>query len=141
VYRLTALAAALAIFAAHSKKKHAKPAPTPVPDAGPPGLTTGTVEDVFKAHMHELRGCFAPELAKDPKAKAKLYVKVRIGAAGAVVEATAHDGEGSDAALAKCVEDKVLALAFPAPNGGGEVAVDQPLWFSAALLAADGGSH
>lgn len=80
----------------------------------------------IRAHMADLRACYAKALEKDPKLEGKVVAVFVIGATGAVTESTASGLPGVDACIARVIG----RLKFPPPPAAkGPVKISYPFLF------------
>lgn len=110
-------------------------APGPVPaDAEVRGaLGRDVIRRVVRRHVSEIRACYEQGLAVDPTLAGAVSVSFFIGGSGTVdsAQVSASSLAGPQAtAVSDCVVARVRTWVFPAPDGGGVVAVNYPFVFS-----------
>lgn len=110
-----------------------KPAPgKPITKPGRPtvrgSLSSDIIARVMRRSANQFRYCYERALTKNPTLEGKLVVAFTIGADGSVTSAKAQ--EGFDQEVDSCVVGRIQRLTFPAPSGGGIVAVNYPFVFS-----------
>ena len=91
-------------------------------------LSRDVIQRVIRGSNARIRHCYEQELARNPTLTARVDVRFVIGADGAVTSATA-EGDGMPQSMVSCVESVARSLRFPAPEGGGVVAVNYPFVF------------
>lgn len=109
--------------------------PGPVPaDAEVRGaLGRDVIRRVVRRHVSEVRACYEQGLAVDPTLAGAVSVSFFIGGSGTVdsAQVSASSLAGPQAtAVSDCVVARVRTWVFPAPDGGGVVAVNYPFVFS-----------
>lgn len=87
------------------------------------------IRTVVRDHLNEVRYCYNQVLEVDPMAKGKLVVDFTIGSDGAVLKSAVGAGSQAPEQLGSCVAQAVRSWKFPAPTGGGTVAVSYPFLF------------
>lgn len=114
-------------------------APTPVAPVVPTeadvrgALDRDVIRRVVRRHMSEVRTCYERGLAVDPTLSGAVSVSFFIGGSGTIDSArvSASSLAGPQAATVNdCVVARVRTWVFPAPDGGGVVAVNYPFVFS-----------
>lgn len=93
-------------------------------------LSKAIIRRVIRRHRNEYRYCYEKVLNKAPGLAGKVRVSFTIGADGKVIAAKTLDDTLKDPAVAKCLVRKVKRWVFPAPKGGGVVAVVYPFVFA-----------
>jgi hypothetical protein len=91
-------------------------------------LPPEVIQRIVRQRMGALRRCADAAAARAPTATARMLVRFRIGADGAVTNAERVGGD-ADAALSSCVLGALRSLTFPAPESG-DVTVTYPFTFS-----------
>jgi outer membrane biosynthesis protein TonB len=94
-------------------------------EAGEGSLDKDQIRQVVRANISEVRYCYNQTLEKQPELKAKVVIDFTIGADGSVTKSAVGSMDGP-AELGKCVAERIATWKFPAPTGGGEVAVSYP---------------
>jgi TonB family protein len=87
------------------------------------------IQRVVRRHMNEIRYCYERELVRDPTLRGTVRLSFVIGPDGRVVSATAERGDLPEG-VTSCVVAAVRRWTFPAPDGGGVVAVTYPFVFT-----------
>ncbi|MEO7091727.1 MAG: AgmX/PglI C-terminal domain-containing protein, partial [Polyangiales bacterium] len=72
-----------------------------------------------------LTACYEPELAKQPALQGQVMTQFLISPKGTILQAAASGLP----VVAPCIAEKVKAVAFPAPKGGGVVQVNFQVTF------------
>ncbi|MBM4370703.1 MAG: TonB family protein [Deltaproteobacteria bacterium] len=108
--------------------------PAPVSGAGSEPGGTGViapslVKNTFRKRAAALQKCYTDLLRRNPEATGRVVVEVAISPAG-VAEATVVENTIDDAALGRCLVEKINAWRFPAPSGGGGAVFRVPVDFS-----------
>lgn len=92
-------------------------------------LDADIVRRIVRAHVNEIRACYAQALRENPKANGRIAVRFTIGASGEVTaaerEATMPQGETLES-IADCAAAATETWRFPHPSGGGTVEVISP---------------
>jgi len=102
---------------------------------GPGGATEqgavpgDVVKQVFRRNAKQLKYCYERELTKVPGLAGEMEVKFVIAASGYVSRSTVVASTMGNAAVERCVEQRVLRMRFPEPEGGGVAVVQYPLVF------------
>ena len=102
---------------------------------------TGTLDkDYIQARIREdlvpiAKECYESALEDDPKLAGKIVMTFGIAGdeeVGGVVDEAAVDPTSTltHPALGECMRESMMSLSFPAPEGGGRVAVTYPFEFS-----------
>lgn len=126
----------------------ATPPPLPPPEPEPPSAPTvsdGTevrgsldrevIRSTIRRHVSEVRYCYEEALARDPTLAGRVTVSFVIGPTGAVQSASSSRSTLSGpraTEVAECIVRRVRTWTFPAPDGGGIVAVDYPFVFTSS---------
>jgi outer membrane biosynthesis protein TonB len=93
-------------------------------------LDKEVIRGVFRSHIAEVKACYDAVAATHPDASGALRVRFGIAPSGAVETSCLVSSELNDAAVERCVVELLLSWKFPAPDGGGWVAVTYPFQFS-----------
>lgn len=89
------------------------------PDPGTaPALSPQEIERVFQSAMPHIRVCYAARLNEVPDLSVDMEVLLLVDADGRVSDADITRGERADAALSRCVLERVRRLRFPPPRTG-----------------------
>ena len=110
------------------------PGPAPVPGAvaqGKPDKVVGSlskevIKRVVRRHISEVKYCYEMALAKNPTLAGRVVVKFVISPTGAVNAATLASSTLNNHQVESCVVGAAKRWVFPAPDGGGIVAVTYP---------------
>jgi len=92
-------------------------------------LDAKIVQRVARRYVAMLRWCYRNTLKRDPMARGRLTLSLAVLPTGRVGKAMLKQGSFKDRRLEQCLLKKVKRMRFPAPNGGGNVAVTIPLDF------------
>ena len=87
------------------------------------------IDAVVRRHLNQIRYCYQRELNRDPELAGKATVRFTIAADGSVSRAEVGGSTLGNASVERCLEGRFLRFRFPAPQGGGEVAVSYPFHF------------
>lgn len=109
------------------------------PGLGQPGgrptvmgsLPREVIQRVVRRHTAQVRHCYEQALADAPQLEGRVNVRFVIGPDGRVQSASVQDSTLGSAAVESCIAARVRQWEFPAPDGGGVVAVTYPFTFSA----------
>ena len=108
--------------------------PTPEPAVDEPvamgSIDKSVIDRVIKRHLNQIRYCYEKELKAHPRLAGKVVISFTIDADGAVSDAAVKSSTLADPVVEGCVRSRFARMRFPAPHGGGEVAVSYPLVFS-----------
>ena len=91
-------------------------------------LSREVIQRVMRRHSTRMRYCYERELATNPSLAGRVEVRLVIGPTGAVTTATV-EGSGMPPPMLSCIETAARSITFPAPDGGGVVAVTYPFVF------------
>jgi hypothetical protein len=92
-------------------------------------LDKEVVRGVIRSQIGGVKACYDAIIETHPDAKGTLRVRFGIGPSGAVKTSCLVSSELNDGAVERCVVDLLLSWKFPAPEGGGWVAVTYPFQF------------
>lgn len=113
--------------------------PEPVaPEVEPGGtevrgaLDREVIHRVIRRHVVEVQRCYESGLAANPTMAGRVVVQLIIAGSGAVQTASITDSTLHDAAVEQCIVTRVRTWTFPAPDGGGVVAVEYPFVFTSS---------
>jgi hypothetical protein len=84
----------------------------------------------IRAHLAEVTDCYDGFGLAFPEAKGAMRVKFGIAPSGAVQTSCLVSSELNAPPMDRCVLDRLLNWAFPAPEGGGWVIVTYPFVFT-----------
>ncbi len=88
-------------------------------DAGSvPAVSPAEIERVFQSGMTHIRVCYEARLNEVPDLSVDMEVLLLVDADGRVSDADITRGERADAALSRCVLERVRRLRFPPPRAG-----------------------
>jgi protein TonB len=100
-------------------------------ESGPPGEAAGRgVVEVVAAHAADMKSCYDALLATHPATQGRVMARFAISPAGAVETSCLVRSSMNDAAIDRCVVDRVLTWKFPARDAGGWLVVDHPFAFA-----------
>jgi outer membrane biosynthesis protein TonB len=92
------------------------------------GLDKAIIRRYIKRNQQKIQYCYEKELLANPSLGGRVDIRFTIGGNGTVVQATGTGMPHVDA----CVANVIAAIQFPAPQGGGVVAVSYPFIFQSA---------
>ena len=95
-------------------------------------LSQEVIRRVVRRHIREVRFCYEQELIAHPGLGGRISVAFVISPSGGVNESIVTSSTLGSAALESCITQSVRRWTFPAPEGGGVVAVTYPF-----ILAAE----
>jgi hypothetical protein len=84
------------------------------------------IRRIVRAHIGEIRGCYNKLLVEDPAARGRIVVQFLISKTGEVTAAAIEKSELGDAAIGKCITDKVRTWRFPVGDNAGVAFVTYP---------------
>jgi len=106
----------------------------PMVKQGKPSVTgsldTTIIWRIVRAHVNEVRQCYAQGLATDPELAGIVDVVFTIDARGKVSAADVTSSTLADASVAPCVAKAVRKWKFPKPSDGKAVEVSYPFHLS-----------
>jgi TonB family protein len=83
-----------------------------------PSIPESEIDRVIASGMSQIRACYEARLAEVPDLRATLEVRMVVDPDGQVREAAITRGASVDAALSRCVIERVRRWRFPAPRHG-----------------------
>ena len=86
-----------------------------------PAFAKDAVGRIVRAHLNEVRKCYAIGLARDPNRKGRVAVRFTVEADGKVLTAELAERSLPDLQVADCIVTAVKRWAFPRPLGGPAV--------------------
>lgn len=89
-------------------------------------LSPEVIRRVVRRHINEVRFCYEQELSAHPDLEGRVNVAFVISPSGAVSEARVSSSTLGSATVESCITTAVQRWTFPAPEGGGVVAVTYP---------------
>ena len=89
------------------------------------------IQKVVRQHSGELRACYEKELNKNKGLNGRVVVNWIISPQGAVTKAIVKESTIKNKNVESCVVNSVKFWKFPAPKGGGIVAIEYPFVFEA----------
>lgn len=92
-------------------------------------LPRSVITDAITTELGAIRGCYERSLQRDPTLQGQVVVKFVIDKVGAVASAETKSSDVGDAEMEACINDVILGIEFPAPEGGGIVIVSYPFVF------------
>lgn len=95
-------------------------------------LDREVIRRVVRSHSDQVRYCYERALTLNPGLQGKLEIRWIIGPDGVVISADVASNGLGNADVAGCVKTRVKTWRFPAPRGGGIVAVNYPFFFKKA---------
>ena len=84
------------------------------------------IRRVVRQHRGEIKFCYEGELQKNKGLEGRVTVRFTISATGSVVSAVVKESTLNNAAVERCMTDKIRRWIFPEPKGGGIVMVNYP---------------
>lgn len=90
------------------------------------GMSKETIRRTIQRHMNEIRYCYEEGLRSQPDLGGRVQVSFMISPAGVVTQASIADSSLHNAQVETCVANAARRWTFPAPEGGGYVAVRYP---------------
>lgn len=84
----------------------------------PPSIPPIEIERVFRNAMPQIQACDEARLGEVPDLAVTMEVLLLVDADGRVSDASITRGAGADAALSRCVLERLRRLRFPAPRTG-----------------------
>ena len=104
---------------------------SPDPMAGKPGLAREQTDSIMQRNMFRFKQCYDYALEEDPNLKGQIVLKVVIGPAGSVSEASLLRKMGNGT-FDTCALTVARSLQFPKPYKGKPVTLNHPMAFSPA---------
>jgi len=95
-------------------------------------LSREVIRRVIRRHINEVRFCYEQQLIQDPDLEGRVTVAFIISPTGAVQSASVRASTLNDSRVESCIVQAVRRWTFPAPDGGGVVAVNYPFVLSSA---------
>ncbi len=89
-------------------------------------LAKGVIRRIINRHLNEIRFCYEQALTRRPDVQGRVAVKFIIAPTGAVQTAIKASSTVGNPQLEGCIVNAVRRWNFPAPEGGGIVAVTYP---------------
>lgn len=89
-------------------------------------LDRDIIRRIVRAHINEVRFCYATGLARRPKMRGRVVVRFTIGPNGRVSASKVARSSLRDKRVASCISAAVRRWKFPKPQGGGDVVVTYP---------------
>ncbi|MCC7538341.1 MAG: TonB family protein, partial [Deltaproteobacteria bacterium] len=89
-------------------------------------LSSEVIRRVIRRHINEVRFCYERALMQQPELAGRVSVRFVIGSTGAVQSASIATSTLGNANVESCIVSAVRRWTFPAPEGGGIVAVTYP---------------
>ncbi|MEZ4336716.1 MAG: AgmX/PglI C-terminal domain-containing protein [Sandaracinaceae bacterium] len=99
-------------------------------------LDSNVIRRVIRRHINEVRFCYEQQLNQQPGLAGRVTVSFVIGPTGTVQTASVAQTTLNNAIVEQCIAQAVRRWTFPAPQGGGIVAVNYPF----DLSSSDDGS-
>ena len=88
------------------------------------------VSEILRRYLSQFRACYQRELDRRNKVSGKVSLNFHIGSSGFVSKAGVSSSE-LPSSVEGCVLNVLKGIRFPAPLGGGVVAIKQPMYFEA----------
>jgi len=89
-------------------------------------LSMEIIRRVIRSHRDQIKYCYSKELTRNPNLRGKVAVKFTISPKGYVQQATVSQTTLRNAAVERCITQKIRTWKFPEPKGGGIVIVNYP---------------
>jgi outer membrane biosynthesis protein TonB len=89
-------------------------------------LSMEIIRRVIRSHRDQIKYCYSKELTRNPNLTGKVSVKFTISPKGYVTQATVSSTTLRNAAVERCICQKIRTWKFPEPKGGGIVIVNYP---------------
>jgi outer membrane biosynthesis protein TonB len=89
-------------------------------------LSMEIIRRVIRSHRDQIKYCYSKELTRYPNLAGKVAVKFTISPKGYVTQATVSQTTLRNAAVERCITQKIRTWKFPEPKGGGIVIVNYP---------------
>lgn len=105
------------------RRPEARPLP---PTVSTSALSADVIRRVVRRHLAEVRSCYEQGLVSQPDISGTVSVRFVIGPTGSITAATVAGSNLGAARVDSCVASAVRRWTFPAPEGGGMVAVTYP---------------
>ncbi|MCA9662514.1 MAG: TonB family protein, partial [Myxococcales bacterium] len=99
-------------------------------------LSPDIIRRIVRAHINEIRRCYALGLVKDPKLAGEVELHFEIDAEGRVREATLGRSTVTDEGVGRCSVAALKRWKFPKPQGGAKVEVQYPLHLQGQVAAS-----
>jgi TonB family protein len=95
-------------------------------------LSKDTIRRVIQRHLAEVRFCYEEALRRRPELSGRVQLAFMIAPSGAVQQAKVADSSLGSPEAESCIARAAQRWAFPAPDGGGYVAVRYPFMLEQA---------
>lgn len=95
-------------------------------------LSSEVISRIIRRNMDRIKYCYERTLQVQPALAGRVTARFEIGPDGSVIDARITDSTLSNADVETCLVARFRAMQFPAPEGGGVVAVTYPLVFTVA---------
>lgn len=89
-------------------------------------LSMEIIRRVIRSHRDQIKYCYSKELTRNPNLTGKVSVKFTISPEGYVQQANVSKTTLRNAAVERCICQKIRTWKFPEPKGGGIVIVNYP---------------
>lgn len=89
-------------------------------------LDRDIIHRIVRAHINEVRHCYASGLTRRPKLRGRVAIRFTIQASGRVSTSRVSRSALGDERVEKCISAAARRWKFPRPQGGGEVVVNSP---------------
>lgn len=84
------------------------------------------IRRIVRAHINEVRHCYAKGLARRPGIRGRVEIQFTIGGRGNVLASTVARSSLHDARVERCMSAAIRRWRFPKPKGGRDVVVTYP---------------
>lgn len=84
------------------------------------------IRRIVRAHINEVRHCYAKGLARRPGIRGRVEIQFTIGGRGNVLASTVALSSLHDARVERCMSAAIRRWRFPKPKGGRDVVVTYP---------------
>jgi TonB family protein len=92
-------------------------------------LSMEIIRRVIQSHRDQIAYCYSQELTRNPNLSGKVNIKFTISEKGYVTQAQVAATTMNNAAVERCICQKIQTWKFPEPKGGGIVIVNYPFIF------------
>lgn len=93
------------------------------------GLDRSIIQRIIRRHRNRFKYCYERELIKNRQLAGQIHVQFQIQPTGRVIQSSiAHSSMNNDR-VERCILQRVNAMRFPHPKGGGVVIVRYPFHF------------
>ncbi len=89
-------------------------------------LDRDIIRRIVRAHINEVRHCYANGLSRRPRMRGRLAIRFTIGSSGKVSASTVSRSSLGDTRVEHCISAAVRRWKFPKPQDGDDVVVTYP---------------